>query len=66
LKDDNEKITARKETPFNRKHAAAPNPAKANPAATGPMIRARLNWIEFNAIALEISFFSTRVGINDW
>ncbi len=49
--------------PFNRKHAAAPSAVNASPATTGPMMRARLNWIEFSAIAFEMSFFSTKVGI---
>src|SRR5262245_62808528 len=64
LKEDSEEITARNETPFNRKHAAAPKPENASPATIGPIMRAKLNWIEFSAIAFGMSFFSTSIGIN--
>src|SRR5579875_907892 len=42
--------TAMKDTPFSPKHHAAPNLASATPPRTGPMTRARLNWMEFKAM----------------
>jgi hypothetical protein len=40
--------------------------ASVPPARTGPIIRATLNWIEFNAIALVKSCLPTSDGISDW
>src|ERR1035437_2087963 len=57
-------ITATNEIPFNPKHQSAPSFASATPPSTGPMIRARLNWIEFSAMALGRSSFGTSDGIS--
>ena len=55
-------MTAKNERPLRPKHAAAPSVANATPARTGPMTRARLNWIEFRATAFGTSSLSTSVG----
>jgi hypothetical protein len=39
--------------------------ASVPPARSGPSIRATLNWIEFNAIALVRSCLPTSEGISD-
>src|SRR5262245_16426749 len=57
-----EVITATKLTPFNPKHQVAPRVFRAMPPITGPIIRAKLNWIEFSAIAFGRSSGSTSVG----
>ena len=44
-------ITARNERPFSPKHATMPKAARAAPARSGPITRARLNWIELSAMA---------------
>ena len=59
-------MTAKKERPFSPKHAAAPRVANAAPASTGPITRARLNWIEFSATAFGRSSLSTSVGTSAW
>ena len=46
-----ETITAMNERPFSPKHHAALSLASATPASVGPITRARLNWMEFHAIA---------------
>ena len=58
-------MTTRNETPFSAKHSAVPKAASVAPASSGPNTRARLNWIEFSAIAFGRSFFSTSVGTSD-
>src|SRR6185369_8022662 len=45
-----ETITAKNEIPLNKKQATGPNAEKATPATSGPMMRARLNWIELSAM----------------
>src|SRR5262249_25343043 len=57
-------ITAIKLIPFNPKHQVAPSVFRAMPPITGPIIRAKLNWIEFRAIAFGRSSGSTSVGTN--
>src|SRR5215831_8887785 len=57
-----EAITARKDKPFDPKHHVAPSFVKANPPIMGPMILARLNCIEFMAIALARCSDGTNVG----
>src|SRR5271156_1585471 len=59
---NSEAITAREEMPFRVKHQVAPNRAYVAPPMVGPRMRARLNWIEFMAIALARSSGPTRVG----
>ena len=59
-------ITARNDRPFNPKHAAMPKAPSATPASSGPITRARLNWIELNAIAFGTSSLLTSDGISDW
>ena len=58
-------ITNRNETPFSPKHATMPNAVSAAPAMSGPMIRARLNWIEFSATALGRCSLLTSDGMSD-
>src|SRR5712692_8853492 len=52
-------ITARKLTPFKKKHQPSPIHAIANPATAGPTTRAPLKIEEFNAIAFGKSSFPT-------
>src|SRR5271165_5776947 len=61
-----ETMGARKESAFNPKHHFSPNFAKAIPASAGPIVTARLNWIEFSAMAFGMSSLSTNVGISAW
>src|SRR5574341_975452 len=58
--------TATNESPFNPKHQEAPSFVNARPPSTGPITRARLNWIELSAIALGRSSGLTREGISAW
>ncbi len=55
-------ITATNERPLSPKHQAAPSPVSARPPSIGPITRARLNWMEFSAMALGRSSFSTSDG----
>jgi len=48
---NSEMMTAMKERPFREKHQVAPTTVYATPPMIGPRMRARLNWIEFMAIA---------------
>src|SRR5271156_5044626 len=59
---NSEAITARYEMPFRVKHQVAPSRAYVAPPMVGPRMRARLNWIEFMAMALARSSGPTRVG----
>src|ERR1700730_14607688 len=52
-------ITARKLTPFKKKHQASPIHAIAKPAIAGPATRARLKIDEVNAIGYGKSFLPT-------
>src|SRR5579862_7281356 len=61
---DSEMIGARNDTALSPKHHLSPSLASVIPASEGPMVTARLNWIEFSAIALGISSRSTNVGIS--
>ena len=54
--NSSEMITAMNETPLRLKHQAAPKFVSAIPPSAGPMTRARLNWMEFRAIAFDRSF----------
>src|SRR6516164_7318723 len=56
---------ARNDSAFKPKHHFSPNRARVNPPRAGPIVTARLNWIEFSAIAFGISSRSTNVGISD-
>ena len=58
-------ITKRNDTPFRPKHATMPNAVSAAPATSGPITRARLNWIELSAIALGRCSFGISDGISD-
>ncbi len=64
--DISEAMTTRNDRPFSAKHAADPSAASATPASRGPMMRARLNWMEFSAMALGISSRRTSIGRSDW
>ena len=57
LIDSSAKMTTRNDSPFRPKQAALPQAASVAPASSGPNTRARLNWIEFSAIAFGRSFF---------
>ena len=59
-------MTKRNEMPLIPKHITMPNDARAAPATTGPIIRARLNWMELSATALGRSSLPTSVGTSDW
>jgi hypothetical protein len=59
-------ITATNEKPLAVKQKTLPSVASAMPASSGPMTRARLNWMELSAIAFGRSFFSTSDGTSDW
>jgi hypothetical protein len=52
------------DTPLRLKHHAAPKFVSAIPPSAGPMTRAKLNWIEFSAIAFDKSFGATSVGMS--
>jgi hypothetical protein len=58
-------ITAMNEKPFSAKHAEGPHAVRARPPRTGPMTRARLNCIEFMAIAFGMSSRLTSSGNSD-
>ena len=62
-RDDDDEERERRSAP---KQAAVPKAASVAPASSGPNTRARLNWIEFSAIAFGRSFFSTSDGTSDW
>ncbi len=64
--DSSATMTARNEMPFKAKHTAMPNAVSAAPAISGPITRARLNWIELRAIAFGRCSLSTRDGTSDW
>ena len=55
-------ITAMKDRLFKPKHQAAPTVVSAMPPSVGPITRARLNWMEFMAMALGMSSLPTSVG----
>ena len=57
-------MTTMNERPFTAKHAAVPHAASVAPASSGPKTRARLNWIEFSAIAFGRSVFCTSDGMS--
>ena len=60
-------MTARNDSPFSVKQKTVPSVASATPASSGPMTRARLNWIEFSAMAFgRSSFVRTSDGMSDW
>ena len=59
-------ITARNDSPFRPKHATMPKVASAPPAMSGPITRARLNWIELKAMAFGTCCRSTSDGSSDW
>src|SRR5579863_8784784 len=61
---ESEMIGARNEIAFNPKHHVSPSLARVIPASAGPTVTARLNWMEFNAMALGMSSRSTSVGIS--
>ncbi len=63
---ESEMTGARKESAFSPKHHFSPNFANARPASAGPMVTAKLNWIEFSAMAFGMSSLLTRVGISAW
>src|SRR5215467_13107035 len=58
-------IGAKNEIAFRPKHHFSPSRASVIPPNAGPTVTARLNWIEFKAIAFGISSRSTRVGMSD-
>ena len=58
-------MTNRNEMPFMPKHITMPKVARATPATTGPMMRARLNWMELRAMALGRCSLPTSVGTSD-
>ena len=58
-------MTAMNEMPFSVKHAAAPHAANTTPPSAGPRKRARLNCMEFMAIAFGTSLRSTSSGNSD-
>src|ERR1700733_527745 len=55
-------ITARYEMPLTVKHQVGPSRVYVKPPRVGPRMRAKLNWMEFMAIALARSSGPTRVG----
>src|SRR6266540_2675418 len=59
-------ITARKLTPFSRKHAPTPSAPISTPATAGPTTRAALKSEELSAIAFMRSSFPTSSTTNDW
>ena len=61
---DSEMIGAKKDRPLRPKHQALPSLTKAMPPKVGPMMVARLNWMELSAMALGMSSLRTRVGIS--
>ncbi len=52
--------------PFIPKHITMPKAASAAPATMGPMMRARLNWMELSAMALGRCSLFTSVGTSVW
>ena len=58
-------ITAMNEMPFTRKQKAAPHKAKTSPPSAGPITRARLNCIEFMAMAFGTSSRRTSKGSSE-
>src|SRR5215467_10339423 len=58
-------IGARNEIAFRPKHHFSPSLASVIPANAGPIVTARLNWIEFRAMAFGMSSRSTRVGMSE-
>ena len=64
--DSSATMTTRNDRPLRPKQAALPQAASVAPASSGPNTRARLNWIEFSAIAFGRSFFCTSDGISAW
>ena len=60
-----EAMTTRNEMPFSEKHDTIPNRWSATPARSGPMTRARLNWIELSAIAFGRWSVLTSEGMSD-
>ena len=61
---DSVMIGATKDSAFSPKHHFSPRRARVIPPSAGPIVTARLNWIEFSAMALGMSSRSTSVGIN--
>src|ERR1039458_7449630 len=61
---NSETMGAKNESAFKPKHHFSPNFARAMPASAGPMVTARLNWIELSAMAFGMSSRSTSVGIS--
>ena len=59
-------ITNRNDTPFRPKQATMPKAVSAAPAMSGPMMRARLNWIELSATAFGRFSLLTSDGMSDW
>ena len=55
-------MTKMNDIPFSAKHHVAFSLVRAIPPSTGPITRARLNWMEFSAMALGKSSFSTNIG----
>src|SRR5215469_3335715 len=62
---DSVMIGAKNEIAFRPKHHFSPNLASVIPPNAGPIVTARLNWIEFRAMAFGISSRSTSVGMSD-
>ena len=74
-RDIKDRMTARNDSALMAKQIASAvmsatsqrfSTARVPPARSGPSMRATLNWIEFNAIALVRSCLPTSEGISDW
>ena len=59
-------MTARNDRPLIPKQATRPYATRTPPPIIGPIIWARLNWIEFSAIAFGSVERGTSDGIIDW
>ena len=65
LSDSNATMTTKNDRPLMMKQAAVPRVASVTPARSGPMTLARLNWIEFRAMALGRLSLGTSEGMSD-